>query len=697
MTWTAPLSDPSNPLPSPSLHSKVTSTLDRLPQLDSKKGRMFRTLPVTEPFKLVPREQSGSFHNSARLGTNAYVAVMKAWPNSDLASPKHRMPQTSMIVWEEKRKAVSLKDQSEVQTWLPSEIQFHGNQSESRQTQLSEFKWSSPYEEGLVTAHMQDIDQHEDELKETTTHCSLPDKSVVVVTQRLDRLLKTLLEHRMIQNVVKFMYSEGAGMPAFTGVFQHVFSFNRRKPILKLEQCPIETTTLILSSHDSLTINKEKAGFDPVHNAIINIERLDPRAGSVLPLSTLVQKSENLVKSTKKVNPLTQSLNWKKPLMVPTSILSTVDLPPFLEGELIRKTIRDTVQSKVNINPPRQSLTLSERFNPSLSTPAQPKSLRSKGLLTKDLSYSSRPSMEAPGMLVSSKPPTSPYVPGVGLKNSLPMSLGRLTEGNAGFRRKPEPTARKPRSPVRETGGWTHVKKSASVDTAIKTLKTDAKMKKSLMRLSDQVMRQLDVEAFCARYSLTVPEFAKLLEEFSILSLTGYDRPPASIPEGVHVPVLCDFYKVSIEALRGIKPELFDYPVSDQLDVMRVIPPSVVVTWMDFVVFYSLAVRQRAQLADLVPFLLRFARVGKRSQLDTEVLYEAMKGRFHPVTGFTETLQRIWGKVTACLVEEQETMCDMNGLIDVEAATDAIERSQVSVLDLRYLVAEIFREGRSGY
>lgn len=298
-------------------------------------------------------------------------------------------------------------------------------------------------------------------------------------------------------------------------------------------------------------------------------------------------------------------------------------------------------------------------------------------------------------MLVSSKPPTSPYVPGLGQMHSLPTSLGRLTEGNAGFRRKPE-QVHKSRSPTRDSP-FTHIKKASSVDTAIKTLKTDARMKRSLMRLSNQVMKQIDVELFCARYSLTVPEFAKLLEEFSILSLSGYDHPPANVPEGVQVAVLCGYYKVSVEALRGIKPQLFDYPVNDSLDIMRVIPPSVVVTWMDFVVFYSLAVRQRAQYADLVPYLLRFVRISKKSQLDQELMTEALKLRLYAGSRFTEVVQRIWAKFCSSLIEEQETICDIDGIIDFEAATDCVERARVSVLDLRFLVAEIFREGKTGY
>ena len=584
--------------------SQVTNTPDYLPSI-------YRALPIHEPTAV---------QNQAEVSHSFASAVIKPWPLSLMSSPRRRLPQTSSLVWEERKRA---KDPP---------------LSQSRQSQLSEF---SPYEASLVSAHLRSIREQE------TVDFTLPDQSEVRVSRQLEPLLKEILSCRVIHMVVRFLYCDRADWE-FDGVFRYVFSLQQQKAIMRLEQCPVGTTTLVLAPHHSISMHPAVAAFDPLLSAIVHIDQVE-RSDRLLPFTTLLQKSESLLRRPKQSHPLTT--HWPKPLMVPSSVLSTVDLPPFLQGERLKEAIGVKVYTKKQRSPKQTRKSMSTSLCKAEATTS---------------------------MLVTSKPHSSSYVPG---ETSHPVNVVKLTEANAGFRTKIDPPKTRffPKSsPV------SHLKSQDSSEIAISTLQNDAKMKKCLVQVSDQVLKQVDVESFCARYSLTHAEFAQLLEEFSILSLTGYSRLPISgVPEGVQASVLCAHYQVSFSALRAINPHLFDLPSTDPLDVRRVIAPSGLLSWPDFVSFYTLAVLQRGNSVDNIAFLLRLLKVSRREELEKTLLFENLKRRLD--RAFTETIRGIWSKVCDSLTEDCSSM-------EPESLAAAISRGKATLLDLRYLVAHVFRQ-----
>ena len=600
---------------SPVQHNQVTNT----PELPL----IYRSAAITEPLGLRDK------------GLAQAYAIIKPWPLSLMSSPRRRLPQTSSLVW---------ADRHRTQRDLPL--------NESRQSQLSEF---SPYEASLVSAHLKDIAQHSD-----ATPYSLPDKSVVPVSKHLEPLLKEILSCRMIHLVVRFLYYE-SGDGGFDGVFRYVFCLDRKKPLEKLDQCPLGTTTVVLSSHPTLTItNHSKAAFDPQHLAIVNIDQLEHTEG-LLPLATLLQKSESLLRRPKQPNS-TRKTQWPKPLMVPASVLSTVELPPFAD-DMFHRSVREGMKIKV---PP-----IVEVSRKQISVKPQGRTV-GRSLSKPETSNE---------MLVTSKPQSSSYVPAGSLK---PISIAKLIEGNAGFRMKPE--IGKLHS-TRKNSGVTHTKTGDAGETAISTLHHDNRMKKSLVQITDQVLKQVDVESFCARYSLTHSEFAQLLEEFALLALEGYEHVPTGrVPEGVQVSVLCSHYRVDIEALRAVNPRLFDLPATDPLDIRRVIPPSGLIYWPDFVTFYLLAVLQRAQFPDLIAFLMRYLHITQRAQLEFDRLFEALKSKFAGTRAFTETIRGIWTRICESVSEE----CSHEAPLQPADLAAALSHSKASLLDLRFLVAELF-------
>jgi hypothetical protein len=75
-------------------------------------------------------------------------------------------------------------------------------------------------------------------------------------------------------------------------------------------------------------------------------------------------------------------------------------------------------------------------------------------------------------------------------------------------------------------------------------------------------------------------------------------------------------------------------------------------------------------------------------------MQEAMTSRFNPISRFTDTLQKIWTRFCLCLLADEDLQRGLGDSLDYEAAVEAAERGKASVLDLRYLTAEIFQEAK---
>lgn len=66
--------------------------------------------------------------------------------------------------------------------------------------------------------------------------------------------------------------------------------------------------------------------------------------------------------------------------------------------------------------------------------------------------------------------------------------------------------------------------------------------------------------------------------------------------------------------------------------------------------------------------------------------------RLFPASRITDNLHRIWKSLCVCLDSEKEVVCSGElRRIEIEAAVEATSRWEVSVLDLRFLVSEVFQ------
>lgn len=424
----------------------------------------------------------------------------------------------------------------------------------------------------------------------------------------------------MVQTVLKYVTSQESGE-----VFQYVFGLKQlRRPIRRVEDCSLDTRTLIISAIKPISL--EKASFNPNHNSIIAANL--PFSHSFLPISALFQKSNTVTKLTKK-----WPFPLNKPHPVSSAVLGRVDMPPF-QAELV--------------------------LNEGLKRPRAATTVRNAYIWSPRV-------VEQGGMVVTARPSVLNETGGnQGLKK---LSGSKLIGGNAGFHRsQPSPILTLAKSQSSRV-----FLPKPTFQTPLQGVKTDLKGKKTLLRLSDSLLKQLDVASFCGRYSLTEKEFAKLVEEFVVLAAGG---------EGVRAEVLCTHYRVEQEALKGINPAL---------DGATLLP------WHDFVSFYSLAIRQRSQLSDLLSYLLtvtfiQYTGIASLHHLTLGFMLEALRIRLMPPSRMTETIRRIWNSLCTCLVGEREVICaGEEKLIDIEAAEEAAGRGEVSVLDLRYLVAELFQ------
>ena len=355
----------------------------------------------------------------------------------------------------------------------------------------------------------------------------LPDRSNVLVALELEKLLREILDQRMVQNIVKYVPMEACG-----NVYHYLFSLNQlHRPIRKVTDCPLDTRVLLLSPVRKVTI--DQAGFDPVHSYITHSQGL-------IPVSALFTRLNTATKLPRKANSGSYSLSNLHP--VSTAVLGRVDMPPFQPNIVMSHTLsREIARSKP--------------WSSARQTSAE---LQKNGDMTASM-LTMKPGMESEQ--------------GGRRKN---MNGWKVTEGNAGFRR----PQHSPILHVQRTPGIFDTFSGRS--STMSTLKLDTTTKKTLLHLSDSILKQLDVESLCIRHSLTDKGFTKLVEEFVLLA-GGTDTVP--------VTAICGYYKVNREAMRGINPD-FDGEFAASM------------TWEEFVLFYSLAVSQRAQIFDLLTYLL---------------------------------------------------------------------------------------------
>ena len=543
--------------------------------------RSYRSLPIHEPFKPKSREAECDF------------VLDKAWPKSSL-QPRRRLPQTSSLLWRRK-------------PHHKSSAEFFTNES-----RLSELKCISQHDDIFLNTHLSSSDP----LLDSAVPYTLPDRSTVLVSSGLEGLLRQLVERRMVQTVLKYVPSEESG-----GAFRYVFGLKQvKRPIRKVEDCPLDIRTLVISPTRAITL--EKAAFDPVHNSIIPSNFLNSH--SFLPISALFQKNSTITKLTHKA-----SFPSHQPQPVSTAVLGRVDMPPFQADVVLREALK------------------------------KPKSIVRSAYL-----WSARV-VEHSGMVVTARPSllSAPKEKA----EFTHLNGGKLIEGNAGFRR-PHPS---PIPTLTTSHSSRTLPRAISLTGSSQGFKAEVKGKRTLLKLSDSLLKQLDVASFCARYSLTEKEFAKLVEEFVVLAAGG---------EGVRADVLCGHYRVEKEALKGLNSAF----------------NGVLLPWSDFVSFYSLAISQRSQLSDLLAYLLtvsdmQYTSISSLYHLTVDYMMEALRMRLS-ASRMTETVKRIWSALCVCLVGEREVICaGEKGRIDVETAVEAAGRGEVSVLDLRYLVAELFQ------
>jgi hypothetical protein len=205
---------------------------------------------------------------------------------------------------------------------------------------------------------------------------------------------------------------------------------------------------------------------------------------------------------------------------------------------------------------------------------------------------------------------------------------------------------------------------------------------RAIREVGDRVIGQLgSVKGYCSRYALTAEEFTTQLEEFAILSLES-----AKSGVGVHPQVLSDYYCTNVYALRGINPRLLDPSTVDRLDLDRVITPSMLLSWQEFTLYYSLVITQRTGESDVLKFLFTLARITHASHLRKKSLLHTLKSRFLFPHKITAQQQQIWAALTETISKK----------LDLDSSTldeflNSGQPTGVSISALRELAKEAFR------
>jgi hypothetical protein len=92
-------------------------------------------------------------------------------------------------------------------------------------------------------------------------------------------------------------------------------------------------------------------------------------------------------------------------------------------------------------------------------------------------------------------------------------------------------------------------------------------------------------------------------------------------------------------------------------------------------------------MPDMVAFLLRFLKISHRGELNPQRLLENLTGRLEGTGAFNETIKGIWSKVC----DSMSTEWSLEASLEPDSLAAAISRGKATVLDLRFLVAFLFR------
>ena len=379
-----------------------------------------------------------------------------------------------------------------------------------------------------------------------TEQVPLPDGYLVHCTPACSLLLNSVLSEGKVRHVIRDLYRDSDhSSPAGSSrrPFEYVFSLTNRLPLRSVNDLPKEAHTVIISPRVVPLFSSSQVEFDAAASTLVNLR-------------------------TRTTEPVVQETDTS---FVPEHIVNALSSQPFVDQHWLKQQLAGNLPILASQVVHRAQHTKDLRGNwvrkLRLEQHYQELSPLNKGFLTRTSWLV--PMQRSPDVHLSGYPPLEQQ----------PKRKGTRSLNT---------TQTLPESPTRQTPVW----------------KSMTDVQKAMMRLTEEIMSELELPQFCVRYSLSQTDLLALLEEFTVHALSSNTRKYAQA-RGISAEYLAAHYDVSIYALRAVNPALFDTPTSDERDIYGLISACGEVRWTDFVLFHCLALTQTCGSEDLVRFLLQ--------------------------------------------------------------------------------------------
>lgn len=489
------------------------------------------------------------------------------------------------------------------------------------------------------------------------------------VSISLDRSLAALLskaiKRGLVSSVVKDLYLDAA-TDEFPKSFVYLFSLGMAAPIESVKDLPTDCDIVVISPRPRLSYNLKRTGFNAESLVLFNLQLFEEGSEAARAYIKYIERYLN------PRNPIELDLVWRAQQKLidtlpqdylPNRLLNALDFSPWSNGDLSK-----------SLSPETHMRSTKNQFK-EFKEADYKNTYKARMVLPKHLSNSPVRSKRGCSERINSKnfiDNSSQLIKLCLLSQKLPV-IGRSPRKFSN-------------SPEKKYSFVDKPSKLAKLKTTNKALqfasKGEAAKSRAVKLVKDRVISQIgSVDAYCFRYSLTEAEFIHQLEEFAVLALES------SKGVGVHPHLLSTYYNTNVYALRGINPHFLDLDPVDKLDIHRFITPSMLLSWQEYTLYYSLAITQRAHAKDILRFLLTLARITHASQLSKDSVFEALKSKFLNPHFFTVELQQVWTK----LAETVAFQGCHNESLSIDELVEAAIKADVSVSELRHLAGAAFK------